>query len=403
MKERVAITGIGVLSAAGSDVASVWNAIRQGKDGLSTRGRLENGAPVPGPAAHVVPGTFAREGWPTRSVAFAVHCAEQAASQARLGQLSPAAREATGLVLGACTGGMLCTEQYLAARARGVPADLRLLRYHECCHATDAVAKRLGIGGPRTTVSTACTSGAVALTTAFDMIRAGEADITVAGGVDTLTLLTLNGFESLLIVSSEGCRPFDRDRSGMNLGEGGALLVLEREEAARDRGVPVLAWLTGCGSSCDARHATAPSPDGIHRAMVEALTQANRSFSEVDYINAHGTGTRDNDQCEAEAIGRLSQGKPPRVSSTKRYFGHTLAGAGAIEAAVTVLALRHQAFPGNLGCKTPDPALGIVPVLTTTPGCLRVAMSLSLGFGGANSALVLEYAGQQGEGEVPTR
>jgi 3-oxoacyl-(acyl-carrier-protein) synthase len=226
---------------------------------------------------------------------------------------------------------------------------------------------------------------------AVDVLDSGEASVVLAGGVDSLTRLTLNGFSSLLIVAAQGCKPFDVNRPGMSLGEGAGVLVLESEEHALARGARIRGFIAGAASTCDAYHATAPHPDGvgIHRAMSRALEDAGLGPKDVDYVNAHGTGTLDNDLAEGRAIMRLFRGEPPRVSSTKGFFGHALAASGAIEAIVCLLAIEHQALPANLGMDIVDPEVGFEPVRRTQPARIRVALSNSMGFGGNNCALLI--------------
>jgi len=211
----------------------------------------------------------------------------------------------------------------------------------------------------------------------------------VAGGTDALCRLTLNGFASLLVIDPLGCRPFDVARAGMSLGEGAAFLVLEAEEEVHARGGRILARMAGSGNSCDAHHATAPDPDGrgAEAAMRGALEDARIAPARIDYVNAHGTGTADNDRAEGRALVRLFGPAPPPVSSTKRVFGHALGAAGAIEAAVCVLALNQGFLPGTPGFGAPDPDCGIVPLREAVDLRPRAVLSNSFGFGGNNTVL----------------
>ena len=179
----------------------------------------------------------------------------------------------------------------------------------------------------------------------------------LAGGIDSFSRLTLNGFGSLLLVDPQGCRPFDEQRKGISLGEGAAVLVLESAETARRRNAPILATLSGWANTCDAHHATAPAPDGdgIARAIHSALGQSGLLPKDIHYINAHGTATIENDLAESSAINLVFGDGMPPVSSTKRVFGHTFAAAGAIEAVVCVLALKNRAIPANAGLDQLDP------------------------------------------------
>lgn len=394
---RIVISGLGMVSALGWDPATTWQALLGERSGLGPLRLFPSPECGAFPVAEVAEDPHARTGLRrgSRSDALALWAARQAFSGAGLG-----AREhtSTGCVLGASTGGMFDSEGFLLALPEG-GADFEALRNHEPCCSTDTVARDLRLGGPRATVSTACASGAMAIALGADLIRSRRATRVLAGGVDSLTRLTLNGFCSLLAVARDGCRPFDSARQGMSLGEGAAVLVLEDADAARARAAPVLAELLGYAQTCDAHHATAPQPEGrgVLEAMRAALEMAGLEPGEVGYINAHGTGTQDNDPAEARAVLELFGPKPPPLSSTKRYFGHTLAAAGALEAAVCVLALQHQWLPANLGLRKVDPAIGLQPLAHGQPAALRVALSNSLGFGGSNCSLVLGHP----EGALP--
>jgi len=225
------------------------------------------------------------------------------------------------------------------------------------------------------------------------MIQANEADVMLAGGADSLSRMTWGGFHSLLLVDAAGCRPFDAHRAGTSMGEGAGVLVLEAEECARRRGAKILARLSGWGASCDAHHATAPHPEGAGAAaaMQAALRRAGLEPSAINYVNAHGTGTRDNDLAEAKALKTVFSDRVPPVSSTKRFFGHTLAASGAIEAVVCIEALRRQEIPPNPGFTTLDPAIGLEPVTELRSALLTHLMSNSFGFGGNNAALIFSH------------
>jgi 3-oxoacyl-(acyl-carrier-protein) synthase len=212
----------------------------------------------------------------------------------------------------------------------------------------------------------------------------------LAGGADSLSRMTWGGFHSLLLADANGCKPFDAGRAGMSLGEGAAILILESEEFARKRGAKILARLSGWGTSCDAYHATAPHPQGAGAtaAMQSALRRANLEPTAIDYVNAHGTGTRDNDVAEAIALKTVFHNRVPPFSSTKRIFGHVLAASGAMEAIVCVEALRRQELPPNPGYQKCDPAIGLEPVTESHHARLTHVMSNSFGFGGNNGVLI---------------
>ncbi|HOS03264.1 MAG TPA: beta-ketoacyl-[acyl-carrier-protein] synthase family protein [Candidatus Hydrogenedentes bacterium] len=399
-ERRVVITGMGIVSALGWTLEETWFALRDERSGLrqlslfrlDDRPALLVGEVKEDPAAR----SGLRLG--SRTEHLAVCAARQAFEHAGLSSLPLEARRSIGVALGVCTGGMLDSEEYVAQTLCEIDPGLELLRRHECSCATNAIAEALSLGGPCSTVSVACTSGAAAISVARDMIASGEADMMLAGGADSLTRLTVCGFLSLLVVAPDGCKPFDARRAGMCLGEGAGILALESEAHAQARGARALARLCGAANTCDAHHCTAPAPGGagIVRAMQTALAEAGLSPEDVDYVNAHGTGTIDNDIAEGKALTEVFSPRFPWISSTKRFFGHTLAAAGAIEAIVAILALRRQYVPANLGLEVADPSLPFTPCLHTTPAALRVVMSNSLGFGGSNASLVFSrVAGEE--------
>ena len=295
-----------------------------------------------------------------------------------------------GIVLGCSVGGSYDSEHFLTTLIKRGKMRARPTRFHECHSTVDLIADNFGLFGPSLTLATACSSSALAIATAADLIMAGEADVMLAGGADSLSLMTWGGFNALLLTDAAGCRPFDAMRSGMTLGEGAAMLVIESEASAQKRGAKIIARLAGWGASCDAHHATAPHPEGSGAlaAMQAALRRANLNATAIDYINAHGTGTRDNDLAEGKALKKLFGETVPPFSSTKRFFGHALAASGAIEAVICVEALRRQELPPNPGFTTPDAAIGLTPITTLRPATLTHVMSNSFGFGGNNAALI---------------
>ena len=399
-RPRVVVTGMGIVSAAGSSLDDTWEAIAQGRSGLRALSLFESQRCGKLPVGEVTCDPAAGSGLASgsRSDHLAVWAARQAIQDAHLGE-GDFSSDRGAVVLGALTGGMLFTEEFLSQLYRESRADPSHLADRACCNAVDRIAEIWGLAGFRTTLSNACASGGSALGLGCDLIEAGDADLVLAGGVDSLNRVVLNGFGSLMLVSPDGCRPFDAERKGMSVGEGAGVMVLESEAHATARGARVRAWLAGRGNTCDAHHVSAPQPDGkgLAEAMRRALADAGLDPGAVDYINAHGTGTADNDPAEAKAIRAVFGDAPPAVSSTKRFFGHALAAAGAIEAIVTVLALQRQAIPQNLGLRTVDPKIPLAPVTDYRPAKLEVAMSTSLGFGGNNSAVLFRRPGTWGE------
>ena len=366
------IAAIGLVSTLGAGVENTLGALRAGARGFK---------PVTlfGPACHApLPvGEALVAGKITPGLPRTHGLARQAAAQAMAGQTDgPEA-----IIIGTTTGGMDLSERLLLAGVSDGPAFAR--------HALDTVAGdlafRFGCSGPVLTVSTACSSGAVAVRLALEMIRRGLARRVLAGGVDSLCRLTYYGFKSLQLIDPHGARPLDADRSGMSLGEAAAFLLLD----ARDD--PAAVGVRGGGLSCDAFHPARPHPrgDGALVAMRAALADAGIGPGAVDYVNLHGTGTADNDRAEALALQRLfGRGLPP-LSSIKGAMGHSLAAAGAFEAAVAALCVVHGFMPANAGLQRPDPQLELLPLAAPTAGRVDTVLSNSFGFGGNNAALVI--------------
>jgi 3-oxoacyl-[acyl-carrier-protein] synthase-1 len=293
--------------------------------------------------------------------------------------------ERIAVILGTSTAGADVTEdayRYYAAHA-ALPADYDLWRHHTYGALLHVVTSLAGASGPAWMVSTACTSSAKPLATAQRLIAADMADAAVVGGIDTLCSMTLRGFYGLDSLSAGACRPFAANRDGISVGEGGALLILER-------GGDALALLEAVGESSDAYHISAPHPEGIgaRLAMERALAQAGCSAREIDHVNAHGTGTRLNDSAEAKAIQALFGNELP-VVSTKGYTGHMLGGAGASEAAIGLFALLEGFLPASLGAEPRDPTITLnIPTVRTT-GRYRRVLSNSFAFGGNNVSVLL--------------
>ncbi len=301
-------------------------------------------------------------------------------------------RRRIGLILGTSTSGMLATE--IAYRHRdpttgALPAEFDYAATQNS-YSLGAFARRLlGLEGPATVISTACSSSAKAFAAAWRMIEAGWIDAAVVGGVDSLCLTTLYGFHSLQLVSSAPCKPFDLTRDGISIGEAAAFVLLERLPAHVDSGSILL---TGSGESSDAYHMSAPHPQGrgARDAMEQALSVANLAPADIDYINLHGTGTPSNDAAEACAVSALFA-PAVRASSTKGYTGHTLGAAGALEAVICAIALTQRLMPGGVNTAQVDPAIGFDYLRETRADeRLRRALSNSFGFGGSNCSLILE-------------
>ena len=298
-----------------------------------------------------------------------------------------------GFISGTTVGGMDKSEQYYLDYIHS-EVHKEYIAVHDCGSCSEMTASHFGKFAFATTLSTACSSAANAIILGANMIRCGEADIVVVGGSECITKFHLNGFNALMILDTEPCRPFDATRHGLNLGEGAAYLVLESAESARRRGVKAQAFLTGYGNACDAFHQTASSPDGegAYRAMKEALELAGLQPSDIDYINAHGTGTPNNDASESQAMKRLFGDQVPPVSSTKPFTGHTTSASGSIEAVFCILALQNGFLPVNLNWSQPMED-GIVPVAQPTKKTLNHLLCNAFGFGGNDSSLLLSKVG----------
>jgi 3-oxoacyl-[acyl-carrier-protein] synthase II len=389
----VVVTGLGAVSPFGAGVKAYWAGLAAGTcairpltliaaDGF----RCRIAAEVP----DVTSGSSRRSRADRLALGAAVEALQDAA-------LSAEAQGDAALVVGAVGGGMLEAEAWYWARARGErPAGwAAALRSMLPGSHAQTLGHRLRLGGPRHSVVTACSSGAVALAEAADLIADGVVDVAVAGGVDAMTRLCFMGFNTLKLLDPEPCRPFDRDRRGMSIGEGAAFVVLESAAHARARGARVYAELAGHGMTTDAFHVTAPHPDGdgMMRAMRAALAMAGVAPAAVGYVNAHGTATLQNDRIEALAIARVFGEGRVLVSSSKSMIGHTMAAAGGLEAVATILALTHELAPptANLTTLDPDVAFDCVPRVARE-AALDCAISNSFGFGGQNVTLLFRRA-----------
>ncbi len=399
---RVVVTGLGAVSALGLDVPSLHQGILDGRCGIrpvtlfdTTEFRTHTGGELLDFDAGV---HFTRR--EQRRLSRADMAGLVAAGQALTGALSgggplPDPRR-VGVILGGGVGGLFDSEAYyrkvLNQGWKSVHATRAL--GHFPCATADRIAQRHGFGGRRNTVVTACSSSTLAIGQAFDAVRSGAVELAVTGGSDTLSRLTYSGFNALRSVDPDACRPFDAERKGLSLGEGAAILILEPLRSALERGARIHGEVLGYGMSSDAHHMTAPHPEGqgAALAMTRAIHLSGVTPDRVDYINAHGTGTPHNDLAETRAIHSAfgERGSSIPVSSTKSMLGHCLGSAGAMEALVTILALRDQFLPPTANLETPDPecALAHIP-LKSRPADLDVAISNSFAFGGNNGCLVL--------------
>lgn len=414
---RVVITGLGAVSPWGWGVEALWRGLGSGTTGLrpaerfdTTTQRTRIAGEVPAAPPELV---AAWPGWQrlSRADRFALAAAVEACAQAGLAvPFDPGIATAVGIFFGGSTAGMAEAERFfhrITGAAAGHPR-LVWLASHQINGPSDAVARHLRTGGPVLTLSSACASGGLALGSALDAVRSGEVEIALAGGADSLCQLTYAGFNALRSVDEQPCRPFARDRAGLSIGEGGAVMVLERLEHARARGARPLCELVGAGASCDAHHMTAPQPQGTGAAAAirAALADAGACAEEVDFVNAHGTGTPLNDAAEWQAFENVfeQRARSLPVTATKASVGHLLGSAGAFEALVTALCLLRGEIHPTPGDAALDDDLGIDLVRSPRPlAAGSLALSTSLAFGGANAALLLRGIETGGEIEEGSR
>ena len=404
MSDRLWVTGLGLVTPLGPSVASTWTRLVRGDRAIRPVTLFDGSAQRVGIAGEVdgvdlpTGSPDVRAAWSRTSV-MAMSAAAESMTMARLDVR--AAR--VGLVVGGTTGGMFETERLLASlhghpECRAVLVDILS---HPLTATGDRLDERLGPFARVRTLSSACSSGANAIIVAAAWLLTGEVDAVVAGGSDGLCRLTLSGFNAIAAIDPQPCRPFDRRRCGTSLGEGAGFLVLERAGTARARGAPPVAELSGWAIGSEGHHITHPAPDGIVVASLieRALGRAGMDPRDVDYVNAHGTGTLANDRMEAAALGRALGAEVLRipVSSSKGQLGHTLGAAGAIEAVITALVVARGTLVPTAGLEEPDPTLDLVhvPGVGREVGRVRAAFSNAFGFGGMDSVLVFAHPGSR--------
>ncbi len=371
---RIFIVGMGILGPLGRGVERTREALRDGRIGirpLHLFASPHTGALPVGEVQEPLPVDD-----PPRTHALALAAAEEA--------LAGSGEPPDAVVMGVTTGGMLRTEELLKEGRR----DARAFQCHSTGSVAEMTARKHGCTGPALTISTACSSGAAAIGIALEMLRSGQARRVLAGGADALCRLTFHGFNSLQLIDPDGARPLDRDRRGMCVGEGAAMLLLAASEKPP---FEAAVELIGAGFSCDAHHPATPRPDGAGaaEAIRAALDDGKLSAGAIDYINLHGTGTIDNDLAEARAVKAVFGDRTPPLSSVKGAMGHSLAAAGAMEAVIAAMAVSDGRIPGNAGCRIPDPELALDPVMTSEKRPVRAVLSNSFGFGGNNVSLVI--------------
>lgn len=389
---KIFVTGSGVISSLGNGVQSNLKALLDEKSGLTTiellNTRREN--LIGGEIKLSNDELFElAELNPDRKI-FRTNILGLIAAREAWANRVPTKQIKTAVFFGTTIGGINISDEDIRGIESFEGQNFELL--HDDTFGTDLIARELSIQGYRATVSTACSTAANAIMMGARMIKAGLLDRALVGGAEAITNYTLNGFDSLQLYTKDKNRPFDRDRDGLNLGEGAGFLVLENEKSMQRSGALKLAELIGWGNACDAFHQTASSPEGTgaELALMEAIRIANIKLDEIDAINTHGTGTANNDRSESNYLKRCFNEVPP-FSSTKSYIGHTLAAAGGIEAVYSILSLQEKVIFPNLNFTTPIEETGLIPVCQTTKSPhIETILSSSYGFGGNCTQLIFK-------------
>ncbi|MFC7357926.1 beta-ketoacyl-[acyl-carrier-protein] synthase family protein [Jejudonia soesokkakensis] len=394
MERGVAVTGMGIISAIGTTISSNLESLLASESGITSLEFVDSkhATNIKVGEVKITNNSLAEalqlplKHTYTRTSLLGSIAAKEAIASAKISDIQ---QYKTGLISATTVGGMDMTEIYWDQFASN-PEALQYIDSHHCGDSTSKIASQLGITEFTTTISTACSSAANAIMLGARLIKAGKLDRIIVGGTDPLSKFTINGFKSLLLLSEEACKPFDANRNGLNLGEAAAYLVLEADSVVKEENKEPLAYLSGYANANDAHHQTASSPDGegAFLAMQQALKAASLQPQDIDYINAHGTATPNNDLSESVAIQRIFGKNIPLFSSTKAFTGHTLAAAGAIEAVFSILALQQQKIFPNLNFAEAMPETGLLPVTTLQSKKIKHVVSNSFGFGGNCSSLI---------------
>lgn len=396
MADKIFVTGAGIISALGVGLEATLQSLLKGKSGIGRITHLQTEHeefPVGEVAlSNAEMSRMLNVSYPEddlRTVLMGIVAAREAIATAKL---TSDDIKGAAFISGTTVGGMDKTERHFKTvfDSNTETEDCNELKYNNCGYSTELIADNIGRFSLVTTTSTACSSAANAIILGANLIKAGVVDIAVVGGSEALTKFHLNGFNTLMILDKENCRPFDRDRAGINLGEGAAYIVLESEKSAIERDVEILGILSGYANTCDAFHQTASSEngEGAYLAMRKAMDMAHLSPRDIDYINAHGTGTPNNDETELVAMERIWNYELPKFSSTKAFTGHTTSASGAIETVICLLALRHRFLPQNLRWEHSIMDNAVPVVDKTEPEKIENIVNNSFGFGGNDSTLI---------------
>jgi 3-oxoacyl-(acyl-carrier-protein) synthase len=392
LESRAHVAGLGIISAIGDSVTQTLSSFKNHQSGIGALQLFESAlqhlpvGEVKYSNQQLTEVLGLKERF-NRTTLLGIYAARQACKD-----FKHALAWRRGVICGTTVGGMDRTENFFKDYVKKDTAiDFYNLHDHECGSITERIAEDVGFKDSIATINTACSSSVNSIIYASRLIRAGLLDVAIAGGVDALTRFTLNGFNSLMILDKEPCRPFDANRNGLNLGEGAGFLLLVSDKVLKQESLQSFCEVTGYGNTNDAFHQTASSPDGrgSFLAMEAALKMANLTPSDIDYINLHGTGTKNNDASEGTAIKRLFGDSIPSISSTKSFTGHTLGASGGIEAVFSVIAINNGCLFPNLRFASPMPEVELMPQ-TEFKSAVKInhVMSNSFGFGGNCSSII---------------
>ncbi|MCL1968048.1 MAG: beta-ketoacyl-[acyl-carrier-protein] synthase family protein [Bacteroidetes bacterium] len=393
MSDPICVTGLGIISAIGNNCRENVTALLNEQTGIAAM-RYLNSIHTEFPVGEVALSdnemkqilNINSEKIIARTTLLGIFAVQEACEQS---QIFSAGYKRIGFISGTTVGGMEKSESFYLDFLENNSKN-EYIGIHDCGACTEGIADYFGKFSMTTTISTACSSAANAIILGANMLKTGMLDAVIVGGAECLTKFHLNGFNTLMILDKEHCRPFDAHRAGINLGEGAGYLVLEKEKNALSRNAKPICTVSGYGNACDAYHQTASSPDGKGAllAMQKAIEMSGLDYSDIDYINAHGTGTNNNDLSEGTAVSTLFDKIPP-ISSTKSFTGHTTSAAGGVESVLSILAMKHRFLPANLNFNTHIPELNLIPVQHTVRDVqLNHILKNSFGFGGNNSSII---------------
>lgn len=394
MNDRICVTGVGIISAIGSNRFETLESLLKQKSGISRMRHLQSihkDIPVGGVRMSDKELKTAcgieQDYVIARTTLLGILAAREACAHAKL---LGANYKKLGFISGTTVGGMEKSEKYYLDFFKNDKRN-NFISIHDCGACTEEISKHVGVFDFCTTISTACSSAANAIVLGSNMLKAGILDAVIVGGSECLTKFHINGFNTLMILDKTPCKPFDANRSGITLGEGAGYLVLELESKVKARQSRAICYISGYGNACDAYHQTASSPDGKGAilSMQKALTMSGLKPSDIGYINAHGTGTQNNDLSEGIAISTLFGTVPP-VSSTKPFTGHTTSAAGGVETVISILAMKNNFLPANLNFKTKMEELPFEPIKQNVINHpFDHFLKNSFGFGGNNTTIIV--------------